>query len=249
MSQFLYPTRWRDTAPIKTLREATKWVVGPLAKTLTGRAWKRLHQGLRAQASKLPHHAYLDTELMAAAAAELSQLNWEIRILLEAHRLEPSPGQLAGIRRRGGKLADYLLKIYRLRPGEAPQLERLATGKLSIFVSYSRHDWEQYAQPLVSHLRQAGFTVWVDQHLLRGGQDWLDEINRALDACDCLVLCVSPAALDSKYVKMEYRYFVEEDKPLIPVICRQTELPAELRGIQYVQYSDSDELVARLTEL
>ena len=106
--------------------------------------------------------------------------------------------QLAGIRRRAGKLADYLLRIYRLRPGEAPQLERLATGRLSIFVSYSRHDWEAYARPLADRLRQAGFTVWVDQHLLRGGQDWLDEINAALKACDCLVLCVSPAALELK---------------------------------------------------
>jgi hypothetical protein len=48
---------------------------------------------------------------------------------------------------------------------------------------------------------------------------------------------------------MEYRYFIEEDKPLIPVICRQTELPAELRGIQFVQYPDLDNLVARLREL
>jgi hypothetical protein len=48
---------------------------------------------------------------------------------------------------------------------------------------------------------------------------------------------------------MEYRYFVAEDKPLIPVICRQAELPVELRGIQHIQYSDLNTVVARLKEL
>lgn len=118
-----------------------------------------------------------------------------------------------------------------------------------VFVSYSRKDWTAHVQPLVDHLENAGINVWVDQHLLEGGQDWLDEINKALDRCTCLLLCVSPDALDSKYVKMEYRYFVEENKPIIPVICREAKIPAELRSIQHHPYANFDGLVERLKRL
>jgi hypothetical protein len=249
MNDITLPRTVQDQSPIEALRAATKWVVGPVAETLTGRAWKKLRRRLLTRASQLPHARHLDTALLAEVVAELGQLTWEVRRLLEAHKLEPDAGLLPGIRRRAGKLAGYLLRIYRLEAGQAPQLAALAAGRLSIFVSYSREDWTEFVEPLVGRLRQAGFQVWVDQHLLRGGQDWLDEINRALARSDCLVLCVSPDALDSKYVKMEYRYFVTENKPLIPVICRQAELPVELRGIQHIEYVKLDNLVTRLGEL
>ena len=117
----------------------------------------------------------------------------------------------------------------------------------SIFISYSRHDWESHVRPLVEHLRAAGFQVWVDQHLLQGGQDWMDEINHALDVCGRMILCLSPEALESKYVRMEYRYFIEENKPIIPVMCRETRLLAELRGLQWLPY-DLDALLPLLGE-
>ena len=101
----------------------------------------------------------------------------------------------------------------------------------------------------MNRLHRAGFGVWVDQQLIRGGQDWLDEINQALKNSDCLVLCMSPEALDSKYVKIEYRYFLTEDKPIIPLLCRPAPLPAELRPIQHIPYAELDTLIARLKAL
>lgn len=120
----------REIAPIEALRQATKWVVGPVAKTLTGRAWKSLRQRLLTQASKLPHYSYLDTALMAEAATDLSRLTREGRILLEAHRYAPNPDQLAEVRQRAKILAGYLIRIYRLETGEAPELEALENGTL-----------------------------------------------------------------------------------------------------------------------
>ncbi len=64
-----------------------------------------------------------------------------------------------------------------------------------------------------------------------------------------MVLCVSPEALASRYVKMEYRYFVDENKPIIPLICRETHLPAELRRIQFLPYADLNRLVEHLKKL
>lgn len=112
-----------------------------------------------------------------------------------------------------------------------------------IFVSYSRNDWDEFASPLVERLRSEGFDVWVDQELIRGGTDWLDAINNALDRCPQMILCVSPDSLASRYVKMEYRYFIGENKFLLPVICRKIDLPAELRGIQNADWDNPDLIV------
>jgi CheY-like chemotaxis protein len=127
-------------------------------------------------------------------------------------------------------------------PSERPQLPK-------IFVSYSRSDWDEYVEPLVMNVRDSGFDVWVDQHLLHGGDYWFDRINEALQSSNALILCVSPQALESKFVKMEYRYFFMRDKPIIPVMCRPVDnLPAELSMIQYIDY-DLGSLVEHLKEL
>lgn len=114
---------------------------------------------------------------------------------------------------------------------------------MQIFISYARADWDTYVEPLVKHLRGQGFTLWIDQDLIRGGDDWLDEINFALRQCDVLLLCVSPTALNSRFVKMEYRYFWNNDKLIIPVMCKSVpkpDLPAELQTIQYQPFNLSN---------
>lgn len=129
------------------------------------------------------------------------------------------------------------------------ELREILGKEVEVFVSYSRADWDHFAEPLVTHLRRHGFKVWVDQHLLRGGHDWLDEINGALDMSDFMVLCLSPDSIRSKYVKLEYRTFFQADKPIIPVMCRPVDrLPAELQIIQYQPY-DLQALVTVLEEI
>jgi WD40 repeat protein len=118
----------------------------------------------------------------------------------------------------------------------------------SIFISYSRKDWHEFVEPLIQRLRAAGFSVWVDQYLIQGGEDWLDAINQAVDTCRRMILCVSSDALSSHYVKKEYRYFIDEKKLLLPLLCRDAKLPLELRGIHYLQYDNFDALVRILTE-
>lgn len=119
-----------------------------------------------------------------------------------------------------------------------------------VFISYSRADWDDYAEPLVRRLEDEDLLIWVDQYAIRGGDDWLDGINLGLERCSVLILCVSPEALNSRYVKMEYRYFLEEEKPVIPVMCRKpAKLPAELRGIQYLPYAQTTRLVRQVKSL
>lgn len=123
------------------------------------------------------------------------------------------------------------------------------TTRPEIFVSYDRDDWSTYVEELVRTLRQEGFNVWVDQHLLRGGEDWMDAINDALVRCPVMVLCLSPDAVASRHVKLEYRYFFNEGKTIVPVMCRAAVLPAELRGLQYIEYAERARLITHLKQV
>jgi hypothetical protein len=114
-----------ELRPINVLREAAKLIVGPVAQTLTGEPWKPLRQRLLTQASKLPRAAHLDVALLEEVTNDLIRLAREVRILLEAYRIDPNPGQLEALERRAGRMADYLIRIYRLEAGDAPDLERV----------------------------------------------------------------------------------------------------------------------------
>ena len=111
-------------------------------------------------------------------------------------------------------------------------------GEETVFVSYSRRDWDDAVSAITQRLRQAGFQLWVDQGFLVGGEDWMDAIGEALKKCSVCLLAMSPDAMRSRYVKMEYRFFFNNDKPIVPVKVKPVaELPPELSGIQYIDFT------------
>ncbi len=123
------------------------------------------------------------------------------------------------------------------------RLNRVCQEESKVFISYKRTDWDRYVLPLIQKLEAADISYWVDQYLIEGGDDWLDEINDALRDCDKMVLCVSPESLQSRHVRMEYRYFFNNSKVILPLMCQSTALPAELQVIQYFEFTDIEKLV------
>ena len=91
-----------------------------------GETWKSLQGRLLTQASKIPSATYLDMVLLEQATTDMTRLNREARILLGAHRIAPDTERLEPLRQRAGALAHYLMGIYRLKHGDAPELEALA---------------------------------------------------------------------------------------------------------------------------
>ena len=109
------------------------------------------------------------------------------------------------------------------------------------FISYSRNDWQSFVAGLVSDLAKESQKVWIDQNYIVGGDDWMDAIGDALQVCDTLLLVLSPEALTSRYVKMEYRYFFRQEKPIIPVLYRQVnKMPFELATLHYIDFTQGD---------
>jgi hypothetical protein len=62
---------------------------------------------------------------MEESVDDLIQLTRETQRLLEAYRIQPDPDQLETIQRWAGRLADLLIRIYRLEAGDVPELEAL----------------------------------------------------------------------------------------------------------------------------
>lgn len=124
---------------------------------------------------------------------------------------------------------------------------RLGTGLMRgalidhLFIAYAREDWENPVAPLTIALQDAGMALWVDQYLIQGGDDWQAAVEQALHECWLMVLILSPEALESRYVRLAYRYFINRDKPVIPLLYKPVEnLPTELSGIETLAYDPND---------
>ena len=80
---------------------------------------------------------------------------------------------------------------------------------------------------------------------IRGAQQWHDEIGRALQRCDWFVVVLSPDALDSRWVKRELLYALQQDRfegriaPLLYRACAYDQLSWTLPQMQTVDFTRS----------
>ncbi len=80
-----------------------------------------------------------------------------------------------------------------------------------IFVSYSRVD-RAFALDLRQKLADLGFKLWRDIEDMPIDEKWWQAIQEAIQACETLVLCMSPDALASQSVADEWHYAREQGK-------------------------------------
>ena len=108
-----------------------------------------------------------------------------------------------------------------------------------IFLSYSRTDSE-LASVLGAALTENGYHFWQDKNDIRGGSEWREQVGEAITNCSALLLCLSPAACASDYVKKEVYFAIRRKKPIVPVklISSSIELPhcleLELGHLQFL---------------
>jgi predicted ATPase/DNA-binding CsgD family transcriptional regulator len=111
---------------------------------------------------------------------------------------------------------------------------------ISIFISYSQAD-SAFIDRLEADLRKLGFDAWVDRQRLKGGQRWRRELQEAVKRAQMLLIVLSPDAVASKNVQIEYNYALELGSVVIPLYYRQCEVPMELRAIQWIDFRKSYE--------
>lgn len=112
-----------------------------------------------------------------------------------------------------------------------------------IFISYSRKD-KVFAKRLVQALERNGAKVWFDTASIKPGENWSDEVQRGLDACDEMILILSPDAMKSPNVSDEWEYYKAQNKRIIPVYLKSTQIHYRLAKLHYIDFYNESFQVA-----
>jgi TIR domain/NB-ARC domain len=114
-----------------------------------------------------------------------------------------------------------------------------------VFLSYARGENAERVQVLDSGLRAAGLSVWRDTTAMPSrGLSFLEEIRRAIRTARRVVVAISPKAVRSEYVRMEWQYALSADRIVVPVLfTREYSLvPPELRKLHTCVVEDVTDL-------
>ncbi|MBD3237567.1 MAG: TIR domain-containing protein [Candidatus Eisenbacteria bacterium] len=101
------------------------------------------------------------------------------------------------------------------------------TPETRIFVSYASED-EKVASGVCRALEQAGFSCWLSSRDLDPGKDYADQILRAIQHSQTLVVILSPAAVDSPHVVREVDLSVSRRIPTLVMRLAEIELSGSL---------------------
>lgn len=104
-----------------------------------------------------------------------------------------------------------------------------------IFISYSRKD-EEFARQLATSLTASGADVWIDLEDIPAGMKWSSAIQEGLDTADLMVVIISPDSMGSRNVEDEWQYYLDNGKPVIPVLLRPAKIHFQLARIQYIDF-------------
>lgn len=120
-----------------------------------------------------------------------------------------------------------LWAFQRRQRGNEPVAGTAATSR--VFISHARADAAEI-DLLDEALERQGWQTWVDRNMLTGGQEWSEELRKAIEECGALLVCVSPASMASRVVRQEYEYALQLGKPVLAVLLAGTaDIPPDLR--------------------
>ena len=116
----------------------------------------------------------------------------------------------------------------------------------TVFISHSNAD-DSHTERVAAALRGAGFGVWVDYENIRGGAEWLCEIEAGITRCDALLVILSRSSAASEWVERECLYAAQMGKPLLVALVADTLIPLYLINLQYCDLRRDDGM-AKLVE-
>jgi CRP-like cAMP-binding protein len=105
-----------------------------------------------------------------------------------------------------------------------------------VFVSYARADVD-FATQLARGLRRLGVDVWLDVYSIAAGKSWARQVGEALDRCWAMVVVLSPASMASENSDDEWNFYLDKQKPVVPVLLQAVDVPYRLNKLQYVDFT------------
>ena len=112
------------------------------------------------------------------------------------------------------------------RPDTSSDADR-PDGPPYAFVSYSRRD-QMRVRAEIAEIRAWGYKVWFDDQI-RPTKDWPDEIAHALANCALFILFLTRNSADSRNVRNEVNFALDEQTSILAVYLEEVQLPPGLR--------------------
>jgi formylglycine-generating enzyme required for sulfatase activity len=107
-----------------------------------------------------------------------------------------------------------------------------------VFISHATAADGEFAQRLAGDLRRLGVKVWIAPESIRTGESWVKAIERGLRESSHVVIVLTPAALESKWVEKETDVAIARERrgqiKIIPLSVEECEIPPLLDSYQMV---------------
>ena len=107
-----------------------------------------------------------------------------------------------------------------------PIIPAYAGDEPYVFVSYAHSDGA-FVLEQIRWLNEQGIPVWYDEGI-SPGQNWPEELAKAIEAATAMVLFVSPRSVESEHCIREATFAISRRKPVLAVHIEPTELPPGL---------------------
>lgn len=107
-----------------------------------------------------------------------------------------------------------------------------------IFISHAAHD-DVVANRITTALKQSGFTPWIDHHDLPAGEQWQQNIERAIQQANTALFVLSPYSASSNECNAELKRLARLNKR---TIVARVSPDADLKVPEVVAYAPQIDL-------
>jgi hypothetical protein len=95
-----------------------------------------------------------------------------------------------------------------------------------IFISYSHRD-SDVVFSIIEKFNEMGYNIWYDEGI-DPGNEWPEEIAKALAACALFIVFISPRSINSVYVNKEISFAMGRELPVLAIHLEETTLTLSL---------------------
>ncbi|MEO1289717.1 MAG: toll/interleukin-1 receptor domain-containing protein, partial [Chloroflexota bacterium] len=127
-------------------------------------------------------------------------------------------------------------------------------NELKVFISYSRRD-EKIARQLAGIFFEIKIPFFLDVLHIHPGEHWDRALHEALCEATHLILIHTSNSFNSNNVWDEWSFFLQENKPVIPLMFDDSKLPFRLVRFQYIDFTQRTidaaliKLISRLKDI
>jgi hypothetical protein len=153
-------------------------------------------------------------------------------------RFPKAPARAATPKKRPSLLAKLIAPR---KPLVKPPFQSYRGGKPYIFASYSHRNMRDVFG-IMKKLSAGRWRIWYDEGI-EPGNEWPEEVGRALTSCQLFLVFMSPEAMESRNVRNEINMASSENKHIMVVFLQPTELSEGMKlQIGTVQFINRHEL-------